>query len=233
MGSWIQQVLSSDHFGLAALPAAFLLGFLGAVSSCCTAPVLAAVAGYGGAMGDRPARRELWVLGLFFMIGTIASLAILGAVASFVGHAASASLGRYWHFAGGLVMVAFGLFTLGLFPLEIPTGRLTFWLPGRGTSGAVVYGLAVGGASSACTLGCNPLLPVAIGAAALKGASLLGAAMLALFALGYSLPLTAALIGIGAGAGRLTGSARRALPAMKVIFGLVLIATGFYLLAKP
>lgn len=233
MESWIQQVLTPGNSGLAVLPAAFLLGVLGAVSSCCTAPMVAAVAGYGGSIAERPTRKEILFLSLFFMVGTIFSLAALGAAASFAGHTISAALGRYWHFAGGLVIVLFGLLTMGIVPFRMGAPRFAAPTVKRGMTGAMVYGLAVGGATSACAVGCNPLLPVAVGAAILKGASLLGAAMLALFALGYSLPLTAALIGVGFGAEKLAKPAQRFMPAVRGFFGLVLIAAGFYLLAKP
>ncbi len=103
---------------------------------------------------------------------------------------------------------------------------------GGGAAGAVVYGLAVGGATTACSVCCNPLLPAAVGAAALKGAPVLGAAMLGVFALGYSLPLAAGMVGIGFGLGRLGVVAQRIMPVVHVGFGLLLIGVGFYLLAK-
>jgi len=78
--------------GLAILPAAFLFGALAAVSSCCTLPVLGAVAGYASSLDARSARRERLYVALAFMVGTILSLAALGAVTGFVGDLAGASL---------------------------------------------------------------------------------------------------------------------------------------------
>jgi cytochrome c biogenesis protein CcdA len=252
----MQHSLSADLPGFAVLPAAFLLGLLGAVGSCCTLPVLGAAAGYAGTIGGRPNRRRLLLVGVSLMIGTALSLAVVGAVTGFVGQVAGATLGRYWRFVGGLVMVLFGLSTLRLLNVRIPKieiGRRVWGggvapaggpapqvgapprggaAPTGGAAGAVVYGLAVGGATTACSVCCNPVLPVAMGAVALKGAPVLGAAMLAVFALGYSLPLAAGMVGLGYGLGRLGVVARRIMPAVQVGFGLLLIGVGFYLLAQ-
>jgi cytochrome c biogenesis protein CcdA len=50
--------------------------------------MIGAVAGYAGGLGERRSRRELLLVGAFFAIGTILSLAALGAVAGFVGQVA-------------------------------------------------------------------------------------------------------------------------------------------------
>jgi cytochrome c biogenesis protein CcdA len=254
---WMQQSLVADPHGFAVLPAAFLLGLLGAVSSCCSLPVLGAVAGYAGTIGGRPDRRRLILIGVSLMVGTALSLAVVGAVTGFVGQVAGATLGRYWRFVGGLVMVLFGLSALRLLSVRIPkieigtrvlcgglapagggtdsAGRTAppgGTAPTGGAASAVVYGLAVGGATTACSVCCNPVLPVAVGAVALKGAPVLGAAILAVFALGYSLPLAAGMVGLGFGLGRLGAAARRIMPVVQVGFGLMLIGVGFYLLTK-
>lgn len=257
MQQWIQHSLSADLHGFAVLPAAFLLGLLGAVSSCCTLPVLGAVAGYAGTIGGRPGRRRLILIGVSLMIGTALSLAVVGAVTGFVGQLAGATLGRYWRFVGGLVMVLFGLSTLRLLNVRVPKIEIGKRVSGGGVTpagegtdsagrtashggmaltggaaSAVVYGLAVGGATTACSVCCSPVLPVAMGAVALKGAPILGAAMLAVFALGFSLPLAAGMVGLGFGLDRLGAAARRIMPVVQVGFGLMLIGVGFYLLAK-
>jgi len=229
--AWLQHTLSARELGLAALPAALLLGVLGALTSCCTLPVIGAVAGYAGSLAERPSRRELALIGVFFTLGTVAALAALGAVASFASQAASQSLGRAWHFAAGLILVVFGLASLRLLPFGLPSVDARAWSPRRGAAGAVLYGLAVGGATTTCSLACNPLLPAAVGAAALQGSALLGGALLGAFALGYSLPLALALVGLGFGLGRLGARARRVLPALRVLVGVALIGLGFYFLA--
>jgi len=228
---WIQDTLSADRLGLLVLPAAFLFGVLGSVASCCTLPVLGAVAGYAGGLGERRDRREILLVGAFFALGTILSLSVLGAIAGFVGNVASASLGMYWRFAAGLMMVLFGLVAVGLLQLRIPKLKLTDQPRRRGVLGALVYGLALGGGTTACAFGCNPLLPMAMAAAVVQGATLLGAAMLACFAIGYSLPLTAGLVGLGIGLGWLGRFAGRVAPVARICGGVVLLGVGVYLLS--
>jgi cytochrome c-type biogenesis protein len=217
--------------GPAVLPAAFLFGLLGAATSCCTVPVIGAVTGYAGSLGGQRDRRSLLLVAVFFMVGTILALAALGAVTGLLGRLAGAALGRYWRASAGLVMVLFGLAAMRLVPFSVPKFAIAKRSSGRGAAGAMVFGLAVGGATTACTLGCNPLLPVAVGTALLKGSPLLGAAILASFAIGYSLPLVAALVGIGLGLGWLSRVTQRALPALQIGVGVLMAGIGFYLLA--
>ena len=231
MEEWIRQALSADRLGIISLPAAFLLGILGALSSCCTLPVIGAVAGYAGTLGERLGRRRLMLVVLFFTIGIILSLAGLGIVTGLLGQAAGASAGKYWRFAAGLMLVVFGLANLRLLHFKAPSSNPDRQTLGDSAGGAMVYGLAVGGATAACSICCNPLLPMAVGAAVLKGAPVMGAALLAVFGLGFSLPLAVGLVGVGFGLTRLGSAAQRVMPAVRVVVGVLLIAVGFYLLA--
>ncbi len=233
MEEWISQVLESSSLSLAVFPAAFLLGVLGSVTSCCNVPVLAAITGYSGALGGKTDRRVLYLTGLFFMIGTIIALGALGAVTGFVGQVAGASLGQYWKLVVGLILVFFGLATLNLAPFSLP--KLGFSRAGlpKGFIGAMVYGLAVGGATTACSACCNPALPVALGVATLQGHTLWGAAMLSAFAVGYSLPMAGILVGLGLGLGKLTLVVQKIAPVLTTAAGGLLIGVGFYLLAAP
>jgi cytochrome c biogenesis protein CcdA len=231
MDEWIRQTLAAETIGLAVLPAAALLGALGALSASCSLPVIAAVAGYSGSHGARRKRSEILLVGLCFMVGTMVSLAALGAVTGYIGGKAGLALGRYWRLAAGLVMVFFGLVSLNLVPFRLPKFVPSFEAHGRGAASAMVYGLAVGGLTTACSFGCNPLIPVALGAALLQGATALGAAMLTAFALGYSLPLTAGLVGLGFGFGQLDLVGQRLPTLVRVGAGGLLIGLGFFLLA--
>jgi cytochrome c biogenesis protein CcdA len=228
MQEWIRHALSPAQMSFAVFPAVFMLGLLGAATSCCTLPLLGAVAGYAGTnVVAARGRRELLAIGLSFMLGTILSLALLGALMGFAGRVAGASMGRYARFAGGFLMVLFGLAGMGILPFRLPRIRLG---PRAIGSGAVVYGFAVGGASTACSVGCNPLLAIVVSAVVLKGATLSGAGIFAVFALGYSVAPAAGLVGIGLGLGRLGANAGRWVRAVNLCAGALLIITGFYLL---
>ncbi len=117
----------------------------------------------GRLRGD--AGRELLLVALSFMLGTILALAVLGALAGSIGQLAGAALGKYWKFAAGVLVVFFGLAGLGLVPFRLPQIDLGARPRRRGIAGPIVYGLAVGGAATACSACCNPLLAVVAGAA--------------------------------------------------------------------
>ena len=231
MQEWIEATLDAPEFSLAILPALFLLGLLVAVVNCCAPAVVGLIAGYSGS-GEWSGRRAAILVGVFFLLGTVAALAVLGAVTGFVSQIAGSKLGSYWKIFGGLVAVLFGLATLGQLPFRLPKLGLTKRPAPNGPLGASIFGFAVGGTSIACTLCCNPLLGVPLGVAALQGKTLWGAGMLTAFGVGYSLPFAAVLVGLQAGLGRLKGISQRAARAIKTLAGVVLIAAGFYLLAS-
>ena len=60
---------------------------------------------------------------------------------------------------------------------------------------------------------------------------LMGAIALTVFALGYSLPLAAGLVGISFGIGRLESVSQRLMPVIRIGGGILLVGVGFYLLA--
>ena len=223
----MRQVLEAPELRGAVLPAALLLGVLGAASSCCAVPALGVIAGYSGTREDA-ARRATVVAGLFFMLGTVIALAFLGAVAGFVSQAAGAILGRYWRVFAGLAAIFFGLAALNLIPFKLPSFGSPEKSRRRGLLGAAAFGLVVGGSATACTACCNPVLAVALGVAMLQGHTLWGAAILASFAVGFSVPLTAMLVGLSLGRSAL--KAKKAATAVRIAGGVLLVGVGFYFL---
>jgi len=76
---------------------------------------------------------------------------------------------------------------------------------------------------------CGPvMLPVMLGLSALQGQALAGALALAVFAVGYSLPVSLAVLGIGMG--KFSLAASRINRPLQIIFGLLLIAAGFWII---
>jgi len=229
MQEWIQKVFDAPEFGVLVLPAALLLGLLTAVGSGCNIAMLAAIAGFAGSRED-VRRQDLLLACACFMLGTILSLAALGALIGYLGQAAGASLGRYSALFAGFVATFFGLAALKLVPFRLPAFRVSKQRCRRGLLGAAVFGLAAGGASATCTMVCcGPLLPVAMGLVVLRGQGVWGALIMTMFAIGYSVPLTATMLGVGLG--RLSGVARKAAGPIRVVAGIVLIGVGFWLLA--
>jgi len=233
MVEWLAEILKSSSLSPVVFPAAFILGLMGAVTSCCNLPVLGAIAGYSGSLAHESNRRALLLAALPFMLGTVGAFAVLGAVSGFVGQVAGASLGFYWKLAAGFIMVVFGLASLGLLPFALAILGFTGTTWKSSSSGATLYGLAVGGGAAACSTLCNPILPVALAVTTLQGHALWGAAILAVFSVGYSLPMAGVLVGLGFGFGRLTSLVQKINPWINKITGILLIVIGFYLLAKP
>ena len=230
MEEWIRHVLGSGEITAAVLAAAFLLGLLATLSSTCNIAALSAIAGYS-ATRETSGRRDTLLAGLSFMVGAVIALAAIGAVAGFVSRIAGDALGRYWRIFAGAVAVLFGLTALKLVPFKLPTPSLArkSETPSAGLFPAAVFGLVVGGSATACSTGCNPLLAVPLGVAALQGDVLRGAALLGAFALGFSSPLAAIFLGLSVG--RRAIKAERAAAAVRIVGGILLTAVGFYLLA--
>ncbi len=216
--------------GPAAIPLAFLLGLLSAiVSVCCTLPVLSIVVGYAGTRPDRKTGARVLTAG-FFALGAALALVILGAVAAAVGQAAQSTLGRYWKLFAGILAIFLGLGALDLLPFNPLRSfrRMRVNPATAGRLGALAFGIVGGGAVAVCSLACNPGIFIILGAAVLQGFTLWMAGILVAFALGFSLPLGALLLGVSLAAGvvkfqRLEAVVRRAA-------GVVLIAVGFYFL---
>ncbi len=101
------------------------------------------------------------------------------------------------------------------------------------SSGATIYGLAVGGGAAACSVCCNPILPVALAVTTLQGHTLWGAAILTVFSIGYSLPIVGVLVGLGLGFRRLTSVVQKINPVIQKGAGVLLIVLGFYFLSTP
>jgi len=124
-----------------------------------------------------------------------------------------------------------GLGTLKLVPLPTfsrgtGSGHST---KARGGIAAALGGLFLGGGVAACSLPCNPGIFIVLGAAVLQGRTIWGMALMAAFAVGFSLPLAAILFGVSFGKASL--KAGKADAAVRTVAGVVLIGGGLYLLA--
>ncbi len=161
------------------------------------------------------------------MLGTVGAFAALGAVSGFVGQVAGASLGLYWKLFAGFISVLFGLATLSLLPFDLAKLGFTGTTWKMQSSGATIYGLAVGGGAATCSMFCNPVLPVALAVTTLQGHTLWGAAILAVFSIGYSLPMAGILVGMGLGFRRLTSVFHKINPIIQKPLGFSLSSSAF------
>jgi len=208
---------------------ALLLGMVSAAAStCCTLPALGILVGYSGAR-EEINRRAAVAAALFFTVGTILALVVVGSVAGFVGQTAQVSLGRFWKLFAGIVAIIFGLATLKIIPLgqsfSVSHARV-IGHPRR--LGPATAGLLMGGGVAACSLPCNPGIFIVLGAAFLQGQVFWAMLLLSTYALGFSLPLGAVLLGVSLGKIQfLTGKVDTVI---RLVSGCILLVVGFYLL---
>ena len=227
---WVEQVLKSSSFTFAAFPAALLLGLITAVTSCCNFGVIAAVVGFAGSRDETYSRRDALSTTVAFMFGTVVSLSLMGLVVGHVSGLAGTGLKRFSIAFMGFAVIFAGLAALKLLPFRLPSVDLSQVRRPRGRFGSIAFGLVIGTASIACTMACcGPLLPIVFGMSAARGEAIWGAAILGLFAIGYSIPLAALMLGVGMG--RTTVLAQKAIKPIRVIAGSGLIVLGFWMLA--
>jgi len=228
----ITDALQAASMGPAALPLAFLLGLVSAVASaCCTLPAMSVLVAYSGTRQDAT-RRTAVTSAVWFLVGTTLALVVLGLVAGLVGQTAQTFLGRYWKIFAGVIAVLVGLATLKLLPIRLPAR-----VPKAGAStspdakmGAALGGLFLGGGVAACSLPCNPGIFIVLGASVLLGRIVWGMVLMAAFAVGFSLPLSAILFGVSFGKASI--KAQKADAAIRAVAGFLLVGAGLYLLAS-
>jgi cytochrome c biogenesis protein CcdA len=228
---WVTDTLQAASMGPAALPLAFLLGLVSALASaCCTLPAMGMLVAYSGTR-QNVNRRSSLVSAVWFLIGTSLALVVLGSVAGLVGQTAQAFLGRYWKLFAGVVAVLFGLAALKMLPVKLPsrTQKEGASSASGGKMGAALGGLFLGGGVAACSLPCNPGIFIVMGASILMGRMLWGMLLMALFAVGFSLPLAAILFGVSLGKASL--KMQKAEAAIRGVAGVLLVGAGLYLLA--
>ncbi|UCH77671.1 MAG: sulfite exporter TauE/SafE family protein [Candidatus Coatesbacteria bacterium] len=231
MPAWVLQILESPALGPATLAAVLVVGVVGSLSTPCNLAFVAAIVAYAGSLSETRGRRGIVLAGVSFIVGTVLVVAALGVVIGLIGNVVSAYVGPYWRLIAGLLMVFIGLVCLGLAPFRLPSFSLREAPRRGGLLEPMLYGLAVGGAAVVCAVCCNPLLLVVMGYATLHGSVAWSATVLAVFALGYSLPLAAVLVGLALGLGKLREAAQKIGPVVRVVAGVLLIGVGFYMLA--
>ncbi len=228
----ITDALQAASTGPAALPLAFLLGLVSAVaSSCCTLPAMGVLVAYSGTR-ENINRRTAFMSAIWFLIGTALALIVLGLVAGLIGQTAQAFLGRYWKIFAGLIAVLVGLATLKLLPIRLPARvQKDGSSPGPDARmGAALGGLFLGGGVAACSLPCNPGIFIVLGASVLLGRVVWGMVLMAAFAVGFSLPLSAILFGVSFGKASL--KMQKVDAAIRAVAGALLVGAGLYLLAS-
>jgi cytochrome c biogenesis protein CcdA len=204
----------------------------GVLTCACNYALFAVVAGFlGSTVDDRKPQKTLWS-GIAFLAGVVITMAAIGALFGFSGMVIGASFGSYWYVAAGLMCIFFGLYSMDFLPFRLPEVKIKAADANAGYFSAIIFGLTVGGISTAFNTCCNPVFPVILAASFIKGSMLWGLLMLSVFALGFALPLALGFAGIRLSSGRLSKSFNRMGTVIKYAGGILLIIMGFYFLYK-
>jgi cytochrome c-type biogenesis protein len=159
-----------------------------------------------------------------FVLGMLATHALLGLVVGLGGGWIERLIGREWGLVLGPTAIAMGLAWPGWIRLPVPS------IPLRARRSANAWGAAAFGASFSVAVcpACTPAIVVLLGIAAGVGSPLFGVLLLLAFGAGRAVPVV-----VGASAmGWLEGRAGlwRSQRALEIAGGLVLILSGLYML---
>ena len=206
--------------GLLAAVVAGLLATFTPSGYAAFALVLAAVARTGRGFRSRP-----WLAA--FVAGLLLTHVVVGVGAAAAGDLlfTVAGAGRRWELVTGILLIALGVVWTGWLPFPLPHAHAD--LRGRhvlGVGGAFLLGVPF---TFGLCPACSPALWIALGTSAAFGSAAYGAALLAAFGLGRSVPLVLA----GLGGARLQAGARlhRWHRWFRRIAGLLLTLAGLYL----
>jgi len=208
---------------------ALALGILSAaVSACCVLPMLGALIGYSGAQ-EGVGRKSAFKKALFFTLGIIVSITVIGVIVGLVGKVAYTGLGRYWKAFAGVVIILLGLATLKVLPVSLPSGKFDGMKNRLETSGMVLSGFVLGGLVAVSSMCCNPGLFILTGVAMMTIGEIVWTALLfGMFAIGFSLPFGAILFGISLTKAHFLP--KGADTAVRWVAGGILLLAGFYFL---
>ncbi len=221
-------MIETSALGLAGATAAGFVSFL----SPCVLPLVPAYVSYIAGQSlhgtqlqmSASTRAHAGVMSVFFVLGFSAVFIALGASVTALGQL----LLRYRHEAnivGGIIVIAFGLFVLGLFRHVTWFHRdLRFHphLAGGHPAGALLLGIAFGFGWTPCI---GPVLGAILTASAMQGSVSGGIALLSAYALGLGVPFVLSAVFMRELVGRLKALRHAGRP-LQVVAGAVMVAMG-------
>lgn len=230
MEEWISNILNSDTAGVTVLAAVFLLGLISVFTCGCNYSIIGVVAGYSGSIGSSGRIKGVIWNGIFFLIGMILSMSVIGGIIGFASEIISVSFGNYWKIIAGLISIFFGLLSMDLLPFKMPGISIKQKDQKGNFLSAILFGLTVGGLTLACSTCCNPVFPIIVAVSFVKGSTIWGVLMLLAYSLGYGITFAAIIIGLGLGFGKTSKSFSKFGTVMKYVGGITMIVLGFYFL---
>jgi len=170
----------------------------------CTLPLVPAFLGFIGGVStgeankiDAGIRKKLVINTLFYILGFSVVFITFGVLAGIAG-TLLAPLQVWLARIGGMIVIVFGLYLLGVFKLNLFSSKISAKLNAkikkRGSLASMAFGAAFGAGWSPCV---GPILGTVLLLTSSQGTALTGAALLAVFSVGLGIPflLTAAFLG--------------------------------------
>lgn len=222
----IENQLNSPFFFIAV----FILGLLAAVGSACNVGVLAVITSYAGSETSSKSKTSHLKTGFSFLVGNIISLSLVGALTGLISTSIGKMVGQYWAILAGVLIVYLGLMSLGMLPFSLKIGSKVSNRVSKLANKSFLFGLLLGGFATACSVGCSPIFPIILGTSYLQGSLFLSWFTLFVFAIGYSIPLGALLIGFGFGFNKFSNQLLKNKHIISQISGISMIILGFGLL---
>ena len=230
MQQWTNGVIEGQLNSLIFFIAIFVLGLVAAVGSACNVGVLAAITSYAGSETSSKNKASHLKTGLSFLLGNIISLSIVGALTGLISASIGQIVGQYWTIIAGVLVVYLGLSSLNMLPFSLKVGLNLSSKVSKLANKSFLFGLILGGFATACSVGCSPIFPIILGTSYLQGSLLMSWFTLFVFAIGYSIPLAALLVGFGFGFNKFSDKLLQNKQLISQISGVALVTFGFGLL---
>lgn len=210
--------------------AIFVLGLIAAIGSACNLGVIAAITSYAGSEASAKSKASHLKTGFSFLLGNIISLSLVGALTGLISASIGQLVGEYWTIIAGVIIIYLGLVSLDMLPFKLKIGSNISAKVSKLANKSFLFGLLLGGFATVCSVGCSPIFPIILGTSYLQGSLFLSWFTLFVFAIGYSIPLGALLVGFGFGFDKFSDKLLNNKQLLSQVSGIVLVIVGFGLL---
>ena len=227
------------EIGGIAITSAFFAGLLMFLAPC-TLPLVPAYLGFISGVSSKDltdeesaksARRKIFLNGVFFILGFAVIFILLGTFAGFIG---SKIIGfQLWsRRIGGVLVILFGLFMLGLFNIKFLRRDHRMKMPSFLTVGKPSSSFLIGSSFAVGWTPCvGPILAGILAVAAQSSTAAQGAILLSIFSLGLAVPFLT-IAAFFSRAAVWIGKISKYLKYVEVVGGVFLIGLGILLLTN-
>jgi len=230
MIDWLEHILNPNQTGYTLLLAVFILGIVSVFTCVCNFSIYGIIGSYAGAIGLSYKRKRTWLKALFFLVGIIFSMTLIGGIIGFTGELLNQSLGIYWKVAAGIILILFGLNTLDLLPFKFNNFNLNLQKESYDIRTSFLFGMSIGGLGLINTSCCSPIFPIILGVSFVKSSFIWGLIIVFFYALGYGITISIISIFIAMGVSKVSTKLTRLGSLLKYCLGALMLIVGFYLL---